>query len=102
MSLSIIVQQMGVICILVAIGFYLQKKDVIDALTSKKLSAIVVDVCNPAMIMASILSGNVTATHQDLLTAIVLGADGGRDRHWVPNAVQAVRGSDGVHGIRVG
>ena len=33
-----------------------------------------VDVCNPAMIMASILSGNVTATHQDLLTAIVLGA----------------------------
>ena len=65
---------MGVICILVAIGIYLQKKNVIDNLTSKKLSAIVVDVCNPALIMASILSGNLTATHADLLTAIALGA----------------------------
>lgn len=74
MSLSVILQQMGVICILVAIGFALQKKNVIDALTSKKLSAIVVDVCNPALIMASILSGNMTATHADLLIAIALGA----------------------------
>ncbi|MBP5282077.1 MAG: AEC family transporter [Lachnospiraceae bacterium] len=74
MSLSIILQQMGVIIILVAIGFGLQKKGTIDALTSKKLSAIVVDVCNPALIMASILSGNLTATHQDLLVAIALGA----------------------------
>ena len=74
MSLSIILQQMGVICILVAIGIYLQKKDVIDNLTSKKLSAIVVDVCNPALIMASILSGNITATHADLLVAAGLGA----------------------------
>ena len=74
MSLSVILQQMGVIIILVAIGFYLQKKGTIDALTSKKLSAIVVDVCNPALIMASILSGNLTATHKDLLVAIALGA----------------------------
>ena len=74
MSFGIILQQMGVICILVAIGIYLQKKNVIDNLTSKKLSAIVVDVCNPALIMASILSGNLTATHADLLMAIALGA----------------------------
>ena len=74
MSLNIILQQMGVIIILVAIGFLLQKKGVVDSLTSKKLSAIVVDVCNPALIMASILTGNLTATHKDLLTAIALGA----------------------------
>lgn len=74
MSLSIILQQMGVICILVAIGIYLQKKNIIDNLTSQKLSAIVVDVCNPALIMASILSGGLTATHKDLLMAIALGA----------------------------
>ena len=64
MSLSVILQQMGVICILVAIGIFLQKKGVVDNLTSKKLSAIVVDVCNPALIMASILGGNVTAGHE--------------------------------------
>lgn len=74
MSLSIILQQMGVICILVAIGILLQKKGVVDALTSKKLSAIVVDVCNPAMIMASILGGDITAGHKDLIYAAILGA----------------------------
>ena len=65
---------MGVICILVAIGIFLQKTGVIDNLSSKKLSAIVVDVCNPALIMASILGGNITATHRDLLYAAGLGA----------------------------
>lgn len=74
MSLSVILQQMGVICILVAIGVMLQKKSVVDAVTSKKLSAIVVDVCNPAMIMASILGGGITAGHRDLIYAAVLGA----------------------------
>ena len=74
MSLSVLLQQMGVILILVSIGVMLQRKDVIDTKTSKKLSAIVVDVCNPALIMASILSGGLTATHEDLLTAICLGA----------------------------
>ncbi len=73
MSISIILQQMGVICILVAIGIYLQKKGVVDSISSRKLSAIVVDVCNPALIMASILGGNVTATHTDLLYAAFLG-----------------------------
>ena len=64
---------MGVIVILVSIGIFLEKKGVVDSLTSKKLSAIVVDVCNPALIMASILSGNITATHEDLITAGILG-----------------------------
>ncbi len=74
MSLSVILQQMGVICILVAIGILLQKRGVIDTVTSKKLSAIVVDVCNPGLIMASILGGNITAGHSDLIYAACLGA----------------------------
>lgn len=73
MSLSVTLQQMGVICILVAIGIYLNHKGVVDGLTSKRLSTIVVDICNPALIMASILSGNITATHRDLITAAMLG-----------------------------
>ena len=74
MSISIILQQMGVICILAGIGILLYKRNVIDDKGSQKLSAIVVDVCNPALIMASILSGNITATRSDLLIAIALGA----------------------------
>ncbi len=74
MSLSVLLQQMGVILILVSIGIMLYKKKIIDDSNSKNLSAIVVDVCNPALILASILSGGLTATHEDLKTAIALGA----------------------------
>ena len=74
MSTVIVLQQMGVISILVAIGIYLYKKKVVDNAVSQKLSIIVMDICNPALILASILSGNVTATHKDLITALILGA----------------------------
>ncbi|MCR5625456.1 MAG: AEC family transporter [Lachnospiraceae bacterium] len=74
MSTTVVLQQMGVIVILVAAGIYLYKKDVIDNITSQKISVIVMDICNPALILASILSGNVTATHKDLIMAIIYGA----------------------------
>ena len=74
MGFFVILQQMGMICILVAIGIGLQKKGVVDSVTSRKISAIVVDVCNPALIMSSILSGDITAGHRDLILAVILGA----------------------------
>ncbi len=74
MSVTVVLQQMGVITILVAIGMYLYKKGVVDQTVSPKLSMIVMDICNPALILASMLSGNVTATHKDLLFAMLLGA----------------------------
>jgi predicted permease len=73
MSTSVVLQQMGVIVILVSIGIGLYRKKVVDNDVSRKLSVIVMDVCNPAMILASILSGHVEATHQDLLWAVLLG-----------------------------
>ena len=73
MSTIVVVQQMGVIVILVAIGFYLYKKKVVDNIVSRRLSVIVMDICNPALILASILSGNVEESHKDLLLAIILG-----------------------------
>ena len=73
MSTAIVLQQMGVIIILVAIGIYLHKKKVVDGNVSQKISTIVMDICNPALILASILSGNVDVDHGDLLMAILLG-----------------------------
>ena len=64
---------MGVIVILVSIGIYLYKKQVIDDKVSQRLSVIVMDICNPALILASIFSGNVDASHHDLLEAMLLG-----------------------------
>lgn len=74
MSVWIVMQQMGMIVILVAIGVYLYKKDVVDNNVSKHLSVIVMDICNPALILASILTGDIDVSHQVLLEAVVLGA----------------------------
>ncbi len=73
MSTTVILGQMGVIAILVLIGATLYKKDIINNEVSKSLSTLVMDVTNPALILASILSGNMTATHHDLITAMIIG-----------------------------
>lgn len=70
MSTLIIIQQMAVIAILVGIGIFMYRKNMIDDSTSKKLSAIVTDVCNPALVMSCILTGDIKATHKELLTAV--------------------------------
>ena len=73
MSASVVLQQMGVIVILVAIGIYLYKKKVVDNTVSQRISVIVMDICNPALILASVFSGNVSASHRDLIEAGILG-----------------------------
>lgn len=72
MSSVIILQQMAVIAILVGIGIYLYKKEVIRDDTSKRISMIVTDVCNPAMIMSCVLTGDIKASHRELLTALAV------------------------------
>ncbi|MBQ9870471.1 MAG: AEC family transporter [Eubacterium sp.] len=73
MSSFIVIQQMCVIMILVSIGIYLYKKKVIDQTVSQRISTIIIDICNPAMILSSALSGNVTASHNELLMAFLVG-----------------------------
>ncbi len=73
-SSLIVLQQMAVIAILVGIGFFLQKRSVLGEKGDKILSKIVVDICNPALVVSTILSGNISVTHQDFLKGIVIGA----------------------------
>lgn len=73
MSTLVILQQMAVIAILVLIGVYLQKKDIVDDLTEKKLSVIIIDIVNPALILSCVLSGNMTVSHKELLQAVGVG-----------------------------
>ena len=73
MSPLSIIQQMSVILILVSIGIFLCRRGITDKMTSKQLSTIVMDVCNPALILASIMSGDITADASDVLIAIGLG-----------------------------
>lgn len=70
MGVFVILQQMVVIAILVAIGIYLYKSSKIDEYTSSKLSAIVMDVVNPALILSIVISGEIQASHRELITAM--------------------------------
>lgn len=59
-------QQMLVLFIIMVIGFIAYKKNIITDETSKKLSAIVVNISNPALILSSV-TGNATVTGAELV-----------------------------------
>lgn len=74
MSTQIILQQMAVIAVLVLIGGILYKRGVIDEHSSRNISALVVDICNPAVVIACVLGGDIQASHREVL--IGLGISG--------------------------
>lgn len=65
-------QQMIVFFLIMLVGFLAYKKDYIDDNASKKLSGIVVNIANPALVLSSILSMDHTITGRDLLTTMVI------------------------------
>lgn len=69
MGFLTVLQQMGVIAVLVAIGVFVGKRGIVDTVSSKSISTLVVDICNPALMLTSVLGGSITADHAELLTA---------------------------------
>ncbi|MBO4882201.1 MAG: AEC family transporter [Lachnospiraceae bacterium] len=69
-----VLKQMTMIAVLVAIGFLLQKKKVLDKNSTPVISRIVVDICNPALIVSTILTGNITVTHEEFLKGVGVSA----------------------------
>ncbi len=69
MGFLTVIQQMGVIAVLVAIGVFVGKRGIVDNMSSKSISTIVVDICNPALMLTSVLGGSITADHTELLIA---------------------------------
>lgn len=67
-------QQMIVLFLIMLVGFLAYKKDYINDNASKKLSSIVVNIANPALILSSILSMDNTVTGKDLMTTVVIAA----------------------------
>ena len=71
MSLEIVFAQMIVIVILVCVGIGLYKKKYIDETMSEKLSAIVVDVCNPVLCLSCGLEAKGAAGHKEIALAFM-------------------------------
>lgn len=64
--IMVALQQMLVLFIIMMIGFIAYKKNIITDETYKKLSAIVVNISNPALILSSV-TGNATVTGAELV-----------------------------------
>lgn len=73
MSAAVVVQQMVIIFILIAIGIFLYKKQMLSEMTSKQISGLIVNVTNPALLISSALQEGPRVSLQEL--GITLGVD---------------------------
>lgn len=67
MSASVVMTQMVIFFVLIFTGFLLTKLKIVDMTGSRQLSAIVSNVCNPALLLASAFSKDNQATNDDIL-----------------------------------
>ncbi len=70
----LLLEQMIVLFLLMGVGFYCYKKQIITDETSKKISAIVVNVANPALILTGCMSDEKIEGRELLLVAIIVVA----------------------------
>jgi len=68
----LLLQQMVVLFLLMAVGFYCYKKAMITDEVSKKLSAIVVNIANPAMVLTGSMSDEKIHGSELVLTAVIM------------------------------
>ena len=72
MSITVVLQQMIMICILIGIGMILYKKEMLSEMTSKQISGIIVNVTNPALLICSAFSEGPKVSLKELGTALVI------------------------------
>lgn len=73
MSVEIVLQQMMIIFILILTGYTACKKHIISADISRGISALVVNICNPAILIRSAFTRDASLTNEKLLLAILAG-----------------------------
>lgn len=74
MSAGIVLQQMVIIFLLIMTGYTAYKKGFLQGDVSKGLSALVVNVCNPALMLRSAFNRDTSVTYESLLLVVVGGA----------------------------
>lgn len=69
MSMALVFQQMLVIFVLLAVGFYMFRSGRLSEKASSDLSGLITKVCNPALMICSAFDRSNTATNRDLIFA---------------------------------
>ena len=73
MDATVIFRQMCMIFLLIATGFVARKKGIVDGKAGKILSAVVVNICNPALLLSSVLGSGGGISNRKLLVAGGIG-----------------------------
>ena len=73
MDAAVIFRQMCMIFLLIAIGFAACRKGIVDGKAGKVLSAVVVNICNPALLLTSVMESGKSISNGKLLLAAGIG-----------------------------
>lgn len=74
MSTGVVFQQMLVILVMILMGCWIYKKGMITLDASVQISSLITNVCNPAVMIASVFSDEMTATRKDILLMALITA----------------------------
>ena len=97
----IMLQQMIVLFLIMLVGFWSRKKGLLDDHASKKISGIVINIANPALILSASLSKDSTIEGSDLvmtfMIAIVLFASLVLMAHFLPMVLRVPKRDYGIY-----
>lgn len=74
MSAGIVLQQMVIIFLLIMTGYIAYKKGIVQDKAAKGISALVVNICNPALLVRSAFDHDASITYDKLFYAVLGGA----------------------------
>jgi hypothetical protein len=74
MSTIVVLQQMIIIFIMMMVGYILYKKEILKEGASATISALVINVCNPALLISSSFNRDTSVTNDKVILAVVAGA----------------------------
>lgn len=73
MDIQVILMQMIQLFLVIALGYFLFKINILDLDLNKKLTRLILSVTTPAMILSSVLSTTVTQSLENILFVFVIG-----------------------------
>lgn len=72
MSIDVILNQMGVIFLLIMTGYFLSYKGIVQQEGNRLLSTLIVNVFNPALIVSGVLGNGKVGTLNDIIQVVIL------------------------------
>lgn len=73
MDLTVMIETLLKLFVIIVLGYFLNKIDILDEHTNKKLSALIVNVTSPLLILASVSGESLSENKKDVLFILLIG-----------------------------